>query len=238
MKILILGHKGMLGHIVKKYLEPYYQIEILEHRWPSKEFKSNIIESKAKFLINCIGAIPQRKSTFNINHELPTWLDINFPGKIIHPGTDCEMDDDDYGISKKIARDYIVSKGVKTKILKASIIGPELDSQASLLEWFLNSKNKVGGYTKAMWNGVTTLEWAKQCYELINNWNKYQSETILEGTCVSKFDLLTLMKDVFNKDILIEPNENVTIDKCLSGNIKTISIKQQLEELKQYYYGS
>ena len=42
MKILILGHKGMLGHIVKKYLEPYYQIEILEHRWPSIPLCPNI----------------------------------------------------------------------------------------------------------------------------------------------------------------------------------------------------
>ena len=27
-----------------------------------------------------------------------------------------------------------------------------------------------------MWSGVTTLEWAKQCNNLINNWDKHNNE--------------------------------------------------------------
>lgn len=238
MKIIILGHKGMLGHMVKLYLEDKFNIQTIEHRWPSEEFKNKIASSDAEYLINCIGAIPQRTKKFDINFELPVWLDSNFNGKVIHPGTDCEMDDDNYGVSKKTARDYIVEKGSRTKILKASIIGPELNSSSSLLEWFLNSSNEVGGYTKAMWNGVTTLEWAKQCYKLLTMWNNYKTETILEGTCLSKFDLLLLFKRIFNKQIELIPNPNVEVDKCLSGDIKTPSIENQLQELKSYYYDS
>ena len=49
-------------------------------------------------------------------------LEENTNCKIIHPSTDCEMDNDDYGLSKKKAADYIKNKGTKTKMLQTSII--------------------------------------------------------------------------------------------------------------------
>ena len=238
MKILILGHTGMLGHMVELNLEAYYKIETTDHRWPSKEFKKVIKESDADYTINCVGSIPQRTKDFSINTDLPIYLDQNFQGKIIHPGTDCEMDDDDYGTSKRKASDWIKEKGTRTKILKTSIIGPELNSSVSLLEWFLNSEGKVGGYTKAMWSGITTLEWAIQADKLTKLWDEYKTETILEGECLSKFDLLNMFKDVFEKEITIEPNDKVTINKCLTGDIKIRPLKGQLELLKVYYYDS
>jgi len=87
-----------------------------------------------------------------------------------------------------------------------------------------------------MWNGNTTLQWAKECLSLILNWGKYETETILEGTCVSKFELLGYIKEVFNKDIKINPNDKVRIDKCLTGNKKMPHIKDQLIDLKKYYF--
>jgi dTDP-4-dehydrorhamnose reductase len=167
-KVLVLGHSGMLGHMVAKYLsDNNCDIVTCEYRYPSTQFKEFIKQFNGDFIINCIGAIPQRTKDFSINYELPIWLDANANCKIIHPGTDCEMDSDDYGISKKRARDYIVEHSNQTKILKSSIIGPELNSNASLLEWFLSQTDLVYGYTNAMWNGNTTLEWAEQCYALI-----------------------------------------------------------------------
>ena len=145
------------------------------------------------------------------------------------------MDDDEYGKSKKISADYIKSIGSRTKILKTSIIGPELNGNASLLEWFLSENSEVFGYTKAMWNGNTTLEWSKQCLSLMLNWDDYQTETILEGQCVSKYTLLETINGVFKKGLTINPKEDGK-DKCLTGRIKTDSIKEQLEELKKYYY--
>lgn len=236
MKILILGHKGMLGHMAKLYLEQMFQIETIEHRWPTEEFKTAISNSDADFLINCVGAIPQRTDRFDINFKLPIFLDKNFKGRIIHPGTDCEMDRDEYGLSKKEARDFIVAEGTRTKIIKSSIIGPELLTKASLLEWFLNSEGSVNGYSKAMWSGITTLQWAKVCKELIEDWDSFSKENIVESTCLSKYDLLRLIKTTFNKKITIYPNDEVEIDKCLVGNLKVIPIQEQLKELKEYYY--
>lgn len=236
MNILILGHKGMLGHMLVKYLtDQNYTIHTVNYRFPSKEFKNEVLKFNGDYIINAIGAIPQKTNLFDINHELPIWLDKHTNNKIIHAGTDCEMDDDEYGMSKRIASDYIKKFSTNTKIIKASIIGPELDSKSSLLEWFLNSETDVKGYTKAMWNGITTLEWSKQCLNLIINWDKYERENIIESTCLSKYDLLNLIKDIFNKDINVVPEDKISADKCLKGNIKSSDIKTQLQELKNYY---
>lgn len=237
MKVLVLGHTGMLGHMVVKYfLNKNIDIKTIQHKFPSEEFINEVKLFDGDYIINCIGAIPQKTKVFNINIELPIWLSDNINVKVIHPGTDCEIDNDDYGVSKRLASEYIINNSQNTKILKASIIGPELNSKSSLLEWFLNSKADVKGYTKAMWSGVTTLEWSKQCINLINNWDRYKKENIIQSTCLSKYDLLNLMKEVFNKNINISSNDNIIVNKCLTGDIKTKPIKEQLIELKEYYY--
>jgi len=230
--VLILGHKGMLGHMVSKLLI-YKGVEVItiNDRWSGLGFKNTIKDFDGEYIINCVGAIHQKTKQFDINWELPQWLDENVNCKIIHPGTDCEMDNDNYGLSKKKASDFILKHGQNTKILKASIIGPELNSNFSLLEWFLSQEKEVFGYTKAIWNGVTTYEWAKQCLELINNWDTYKSLTTLSSDPISKYELLKTIKDVYNKDINIIPKE-LGEDKTLIGDIKTMNIKKQIIELK------
>mgnify|MGYP003630755674 FL=1 len=233
MKVLVLGHKGMLGHMVTKYLlDNDVEVITTSVRWPESPFKLGI---RLDYVINCIGAIPQRTNNFDINWHLPIWLDVNSSCRVIHPGTDCEMDDDEYGKSKKISADYIKSIGSRTKILKTSIIGPELNGNASLLEWFLSENSEVFGYTKAMWNGNTTLEWAKQCLSLMLNWNDYETETTLEGECVSKYELLNKIKTVFGVPTTIN-SKDAGKNKCLVGGVKTVGIEEQLNDLKKYYY--
>jgi dTDP-4-dehydrorhamnose reductase len=104
------------------------------------------------------------------------------------------------------------------------------------MDWFLSQEGEVGGYTKALWSGNTTLEWAKKCFDLIFYWDDYKTENILEGECLSKFDLLNLIKEIFKKDIKINPNDSVVLNKCLKGDIQTSNIKTQLKELKEYYF--
>ena len=235
MKVLVLGDKGMLGHMVVKYLR-HNNIDVITatQRWPKT--KIDISNFRGDYIINCIGSIPQKTSEFDINWELPIWLDIHSYCKVIHPGTDCEMDNDNYGISKNIAGNYIRSLSLKTKSLKTSIIGPELKGNASLLEWFLSQKGEVTGYSKAIWNGNTTLEWAKQCLSLMQYWDSYQAQTILCGEAISKYDLLSTIKEVYNKDIKIVPKP-LGKNKCLedASALRSKNIKEQLKELKEFY---
>jgi len=235
MKVLILGHEGMLGHMAMKYLESKnIDFEIILGRWVDS--KNNISKFDGDYIINCIGAIPQKTNEFDINWEIPIWLDIHSPCRVIHPGTDCEMDNDAYGISKNIAGNYIRNLSKKTKSLKTSIIGPELKGNSSLLEWFLSQDGEVTGYSKALWNGNTTLEWAKQCLSLMDNWDLYSAETILCSEEISKYDLLLAIKETYNKDIEIL-SEAIGKDKCLKDAplIYSKNITEQLQELKEFY---
>jgi len=251
-KILILGHKGMLGHMVNSYFSNYrkaWKTYTISERWPTRLFKKSLIDFCKKengdFIINCIGAIHQKTNTFNINYELPLWIDkqVNLESnkcKIIHPGTDCEKDNDDYGISKRKTTDYFLTKkNSRTKIIKTSIIGPELFSKVSLLEWLLkNENNRINGYSEFYWNGNTTLQWCKLCEKIMKNWNNYETLSIPSTECISKYHLLKIIKLIFNKKINIIKKDSPKLNKCLIGNIKSPLIKVQLEELKIYMSGS
>lgn len=237
-KVLILGHTGMLGHMVKLYLEQFYEIETIFNRWPSIEFKDSICSSNSEYLINCIGAIPQRTKEFDINFELPVWLDQNFNGRIIHPGTDCEMDDDNYGVSKAKAAVWLLEKGLRTKIIKTSIIGYEVNGNASLMEWFLSNKDGivVNGYSNHFWNGSTTYQWAKHAKCMIENWSKQMDLTIIGTDSVSKYQILSNINRIFNRQINVNPYETESIvNKCLDLDINYGHLEDQIKEMKNFY---
>ena len=237
MKILILGHRGMLGNAVHKYLSiTCDKVQTTEYRWSSEEFLRDVISFNGDYVVNCIGAIPQRTDDFVINYDLPIWLDKNVKSRIIHPGTDCEMDSDPYGISKVNASDYIKNDGKKTKIIKTSIIGHELKSADSLLDWFLTTEGVVSGYTNAMWNGNTTLEWAKTCDDMITNWDSYETENIIQSDCISKYELLLKIKNVYGGNVSrVDKDDRPMPNKCLIGGIEKNPIEVQLKELKEFY---
>lgn len=238
LKVLILGHRGMLGHMVKLYLEQFYDIETIDYRWPSLDFKQAILDSDADYLINCVGAIPQRTKEFDINFELPIWLDSNFNGRIIHPGTDCEMDSDEYGKSKAMATSWLLKYGLKTKIIKTSIIGFELSGNSSLMEWFLSNpdKSKTRGYVDHFWNGSTTLQWAKHSAKMIERWSKQMDLTIIGTDCISKWDILNMLNSIFCRDIRIKQYETGEIvNKCLELDINYGNLEDQIKEMKEFY---
>lgn len=236
MKILILGHNGLLGNMVFKYFKSKnYEIITTDLRWPNEEFKKFILESNVDFIINCIGIIPQKKPKDElyelVNHQLPIWLD-NLNINIIHPDTD-EPADTPYGIAKENARKNI---GKNTKIIKSSIIGFEKGTNFSFLEWFLNSENKVNGYTNQYWNGITTLEWAKYAEKMLLNWNDFDNVTVLSNPeCQSKYNILLLFKKVFNKDIeIISTESTISKNNCMNGEL-TKKLEDQLIEMKVFY---
>ena len=241
MKILVLGHRGMLGHMVHKYLSTKKDCELvtINSRWSSEDFIREVLSFNGNYIINCIGAIHQRKTEFDVNIDLPIWLDSNCVDcRIIHPGTDFETDGDRYGVSKKEATEYILKRGRITKIIKTSIFGPELVSMSSIFEWFMNSENEVGGWTENYWNGITTLQWTKICYDILVSWDSYEIVNIPATECISKYQLLNLIKRVFNKDIIVNKDSSMRANRCLSGTLKVKDINKQLLELKEFYYGN
>jgi dTDP-4-dehydrorhamnose reductase len=240
MKILVLGHNGLLGNAVLTYLFFKYKDDVMTTslRWGTDEFKHFIQDTEPEYIINCIGAIPQRKYADDeydtINYDLPLWLD-NLGIKIIHPDTD-EPEDTPYGISKAKARRDC---NKNTKIIKTSIIGFERGSNFSFLEWFLSQEDgsDVNGYLNQLWNGNTTLEWSQWADKMIIDWDNFKHTTTLANPdCHSKFQLLLLFKTIFEKDITVNPFEcEVTKNNCLMPDYYTKEISTQIYELKNFF---
>ena len=262
-KILILGYRGMLGRAVHYHFSKNNQFEILEIsesvRWPSQEFKDEL--ENADWIINCIGAIPQRtpnkSDLFSVNTELPIYL-LSLGKKVIHASTDCEYSGkieigeyyeitdyedayDDYGISKKLVT--ILAKNSHTpsfNIIRTSIIGLEENTHFSLLNWAVfqfHLQENIKGFSNHYWNGITTLEWAKIAEGIINL--ELEDAVFLQPTIetISKYELLTLIKEVFipNSTSIIEKVESDKFqNKSLKSNSQVNPIKVQLEELKEW----
>jgi len=224
--------------MVFKYLSSIAgcEVETVDFRWPSIEFKKHLSKFSGDAIVNCIGAVPQRTNNFDVNFELPIWIDQNVACKVVHTGTDYELHEDLYGKSKRKASEYLRDYGQRTKSIKCSIIGPELASKHGLLEWLLSSESDVHGYTHKMWNGITTLQWAKICWDLITDYERFGQITVPYSECISKFTLLNIIKEVYEKDLIILMNNKVKGDNCLEGNLPTPPIKEQLEELKRAHY--
>lgn len=258
-KLLILGHKGMLGNAVYKYFFNLknYKVYTLNTRFGNDDFTKEILSISPDFIINCIGVIPQKKPKIDlyrsINIDLPVLLE-GLDIKIIHPSTDCEFlgdievsekysnnsvrnAEDEYGKSKAEISEKIEKEFQNTKIIRTSIIGHELNTNKSLLNWFLSQDKEVNGYVNYFWNGITTLEWAKSAQRLIENWHQYGKLTQLStDDMYSKYDLLQKIKKTYNKDIIIHKIQiPKTINKCLKSDITLPKIEIQLHELKRFY---
>ena len=135
--------------------------------------------------------------------------------------------------------------------LRCSIIGPEINDRLSLLEWFLSQikGSKVNGYHHHYWNGVTTLQFAKFCEEIMLN-DLFDTLRDVDNTIhlilnqtVSKFELLRIFNNVFQKDIEIsgvsdigEPiNRTLKSEKYKMGSMP---MEEAIIELKNYISSS
>ena len=85
--------------------------------------------------------------------------------------------------------------------IRKSVIGHELDSKKGLLEWFLNHQGIVEGYKEAIFSGLTVLELARiiDMYILPNK--DIKGIIHLSGDPISKYDLLKIIANQYNKII-------------------------------------
>ncbi len=111
-KILIIGSKGMLGHILKKYLESLNKYEVFathrnEKDLKEREFLLNVFDTtalngvlekiKPDFVVNCAGILNKTAEenpdiAIFVNGYIPHYLDkmsIKYNYKLIHITTDC-----------------------------------------------------------------------------------------------------------------------------------------------------
>jgi dTDP-4-dehydrorhamnose reductase len=184
-------------------------------------------------VVNAVGLIKQlinegnqedTKIAYLINSDLLRELNVfakHSSTPIIQIGTDCvysglegnysedsEFDCNDlYGLSKVSGE--LESKSMMT--IRCSIIGHEVKSSVSLMDWFLSqpASTLINGYTNHIWNGVTTLTFARVIHGVISK-NTYSPGTIhlVPKDQISKFELLQILAEKFGRqDIEIKEFE-------------------------------
>lgn len=260
MKILVLGENGMLGSQLMKTLsknhevigtssEKGYHIDSIDDIYKFE----NLIKTN-DFAINCIGIIKQKESTpeqqILINGLFPQEMSMicaTCGVKFIQISTDCVFSGmkgdyrhndfrdaaDIYGMSKALGE----INDDEHLTIRTSIIGHEKNSKYGLLEWFLHSEGKVSGYSNVWYSGVTTLELAKFIDKEFLN---YHTAGLVHfvGPKINKYDLLNIVKKVYGKEIEIEKNEEVKLDRSLrSMGLVAPSWEQMLQELREDHKG-
>lgn len=225
-------------------------------------FKDIINTANVDIIINCIGLLVKpsqdnpSKAAY-LNSFLPHLLEDltkDTKTKVIHLSTDCIFDGREgpysegdihtetnwYGRSKSLGE---LDNG-KDLTMRTSIIGPELKEDGTgLFHWFSKQKGDVAGYSNHYWNGITTLEMAKQIDKVLD------LDVSLTGiyhfcpkTLVTKGDLLVMIKDIWkrtNVEVTLAPADE-GLNKGLVNNRKDEydpeipSYAEQFKELKAF----
>ncbi len=197
-----------------------------------------IEQIKPNVVVNAIGVIKQVPlaknviATLSINSIFPhqvSELSEEFQFRLINISTDCvfsgekgnytESDladsHDLYGKSKNLGE--VVTGNCLT--LRTSIIGRELDTAHSLVEWFLSNRGKsVKGFVNAIYTGFPTIVLADILSNLIENYPNLCGLYHVSSEPINKYNLLSLINEAYRAEIEVEPFEDFVIDRSLDSN--------------------
>jgi dTDP-4-dehydrorhamnose reductase len=254
--VFVLGHGGMLGHVVSRWLrQAGYGVQTSQLRYgtPGDELLREVAASDCAAVVNCIGTTPERATDaselYAVNALLPQRLAVVLGrGRLlIHASSDAVFDGqhgdqaltepttarDAYGLSKRLGE--LALHAGRVVVLRCSIIGLDPGPARHLLSWFLSQPTRVRGYTNQRWNGITTLQWAKLAEQAVR-----ADPLLLPGLhqpacapAVSKHELLQIAAQVFSHHVELTREESETsLDRTLRPSLRCPRIQEQLEELR------
>lgn len=202
-----------------------------------KKLDTVIADLKPDYVFNCIGLIKQVSKSeqpvaaIEMNSLLPHQLAelcTKYTSRLVHFSTDCVFSGATGGYTERSLPDATDLYG-RSKLLgevgyaqhltlRTSIIGHELDSNVSLVDWFLSQSGQVKGFSKAVFSGLPT------CYmaEFIDNYvfpNPDLSGIYhLSVDPIDKHQLLLLIKQHYGTDVEIIDYPDFVIDRSLDSS--------------------
>jgi dTDP-4-dehydrorhamnose reductase len=212
---------------------------------------------KPDVVINCIGII---KSSGEVQDRLiSVWVNALFPhqlyqicksnrARLIHISTDCVFSgkkgnyreddpsdaEDIYGKTKYLGE--LIGDGVLT--IRTSLIGRELSTTNNLVEWFLtNQGSEVNGFINAIFSGFPTICFAQIMDRIISKEQNLSGIYHVSSEPISKYKLLTLIRDRMGLDIKIKEYPDFHCDRSLDSllyqsktGFKPLSWKEMIDE--------
>lgn len=188
-------------------------------------------------VINCVGLIKQLAdandplTALPVNAMLPhrlARLCALSDARLIQISTDCVFSgqtggyleshvsdaSDLYGKSKYIGELHDVPNAVT---LRTSIIGHELNSSHSLVDWFLSQQGSTRGFSKAIFSGLPTVELARVMKDFVIPHPELNGLYHVSADPIAKLDLLKLIASQYGKSIEIRPDAALVIDRSLNS---------------------
>ena len=191
---------------------------------------------RADVVINCAGLTKHKEESSNplaciaINALMPHRLAAACRlahARLVHISTDCVFLGDRGGYNEFDLTDatdlYGKSKALGEVIdadsitLRTSTIGHELNSKYGLLEWFLSQQSRCIGFSRAIFSGLPTVTFAEVIRDVVIPRPQLAGIYNVAAAPINKLDLLTLIRDVYRKEIEIVEQIDFSIDRSLDG---------------------
>ena len=193
-------------------------------------------------VINCIGLVKQLPaasrpvSAIRINSLFPhevAEICARRGSRMIQVSTDCVFAGDLPAPRAYTESDVPDARDVygRTKLLgevadapaltlRTSIIGWELGRATGLLEWFAAQEGpRVSGFPNAIFSGLTTRALAQIIGELIREHSDMSGLYHVSTKPIDKYSLLLRFKEAMGKDVEIEPDPSVRINRALDSTL-------------------
>ncbi len=198
--------------------------------------------------INCIGIIKQLKEardpvlSITVNSLFPHRLaDLCAATgtRMLHVSTDCVFSgrkgnysedepsdaEDLYGQSKHLGE--VDRPGCLT--IRTSIFGRDFLKSSALLEWFLGQRGKrVRGYKHAIFSGFPTANLARVIGDVIADHPDLSGLYHVASTPISKYELLSRIRDAMDLPIEIEPFDDRPCNRALNADRFTNATRYQI----------
>jgi len=244
-KVVVLGVRGMAGHIIAEYLDRCGKYEIYGVARDSGKYvdrQMDVLESEAlvsyieditpDIVINSIGMLVSQsnedvvsaiKTNALLPHELAS-LGNKLGFKLIHLSTDCVFSGRDGGYTEQSPKDGL-DNYAKSKALGEVCNKKDLTIRTSIIgpelkngTGLLNWFFQQNGEIRGYTHAYWTGVTTLELAKVIDAMIE-QKITGLYHLCpkqkISKYDLLHLFKRVWSKDIEIHPFDDYAIDKSL-----------------------
>lgn len=195
------------------------------------------VQARPDVVINCVGLIKQIAEAEDplqaipmnsiLPHRLARLCELS-NARLVHMSTDCVFDgskggyresdpanaQDLYGRSK-----YLGEVSYPHAItLRTSIIGHELQSAHSLVGWFLSQQGRCNGYARAIYSGLPTVVLAQIVRDIVIQRTDLSGVYHVASQPISKYELLKLIAQEYDKKIEIIPSNDLVIDRSLNAD--------------------
>lgn len=237
---------------------PFLEKQVLGDARDENLLREALGEEIFDVVINCVGVLnsfaeADPEGAGYLNGRLPHVLAAicrGLPTRVFHMSTDCVFAGNTGPYTEGSAPDgesvYDRTKAegelrdTKNLTFRNSIVGPDMDPGGiGLLNWFMAQEGPVGGYTRAMWTGLTTLELAKAMERAAGEDVSGLVNMVPEGS-ISKHDLLCLFNEHLRGGcVRIEGDPSLALDKTLvrtnfDSSFRPAPYSQQVAEMASW----